>query len=101
MAEIKWTVHEYIGSPVYRMEGDQIIQQELRKEEDLKVGDTIAFSGLSGFYRGVISGSDGHLTAVDPVGVGTLLEFNQDDRHCWVSGGIFNLKAIQKLDLNG
>jgi hypothetical protein len=104
MAEetIGWTCQEYLGAEVYLLdeEEEQIIEKRLTNEDDLKPGTVIAAPTLLGGYvkATVASMEDGGLCWKDKYSLG-FLTFNEDDRHCWVSGGAINLRGLARLNV--
>jgi hypothetical protein len=100
-------VREYIGFEIFKYTGidDSIINKEDCKQivnkEDLKVGDKV-FTGYSDnqfWGQGVIRAFDNGELYID-IGQDKLrgfLEFDKDDRHCWVCGCVANMNGVEKV----
>ncbi len=86
-ATIDFICREYLGTEVFLLdENDKVIEYNLTNKSDLQPGIKVCITTLFGDY---ISGS---LLA--------LLEFDADDRSCWISTGAMNIKAIKSLNKN-
>ena len=90
--KFNWTVREYIGAEIYPLAEDGSVIEKCITDyngihEGMKVQAwnsifTIKFDGT--FYLEVQSL------------IGTL-NFGEDDRKCWVCGGLINKRAMEKL----
>jgi hypothetical protein len=91
--KLNWTIKEYIGPTVYKKNAPNVA---LYEQADLKEGDEIIcgswFFTVEKFEDGELFGQSEHLAAA--------LEFNQDDRKCWVCGGIVNKRGIARANKN-
>jgi hypothetical protein len=95
--KIDFVCHEYIGMEVWRTGHPGKL---LTNKDDLKPGDKISTLGLFGEEREMTVKTDGEgVYAEDEVNMMAVLQFDQDDRHCWVSTGFINKKALEKLTL--
>ena len=90
-APIKWTVREYCGAEVYRVLDGQVGEEPVR--DPLQIGDVVSLYGVTAIVK---QGEDGHLYAENSSMISPL-EFGEDDRKCWVSGGIINRKAMEMI----
>ena len=96
-SKIKWTVREYVGATVYRVVDGQVSEEPATGP--LLAGDGVSFYGMTGTVK---QGEDGKLYAENSNAVSPL-DFGEDERKCWVSGGIISRKAIEmisKLELS-
>ena len=65
--------------------------------KDLKVGNVVFIPGLvSGWLEMVVISKDGVLHLENNNLYGTL-EFDKDDRHCWICTGLINRKCSESL----
>jgi hypothetical protein len=87
-----WTVREYIGSEITRPNSEE----PLLLESDIKEGDTIWVQGLWGTCEMVVQQGCRSALASQTL---AILEFDQDDRHCWVSAGMVNTRGLKRTDL--
>lgn len=90
-SEIKWAVREYLGAPIYKVVNGQVVEEPVR--EPLRVGDVVSLYGVTAIVR---QDEDGEWYAENTAMVSPL-EFGEDDRECWVSGGIISRKAIEMI----
>lgn len=90
-SKINWTVREYLGATIYRVVDGQVVEEPVR--EPLCVGDVVSLYGVTATVK---QGEDGEWYAENTAMVSPL-EFGEDDRQCWVSGGIISRKAIEML----
>lgn len=117
---IRFTVREYIGTPIFTTgrtytpdeisglspeECRTIIWEAMNKiateSEDMQEGLLILIPGMGdGYHFGLVDRKNGTWGWKSPNGtlVG-FLEFDTDDRHCWICSGTANLKSIMALDL--
>ena len=103
--KLGWTVREYIGpkiigeSGMKKLKDGQNYDEEdiLKSKTDIYGGREIYTLGLYGWIKGhVIAHEDGRFT-FESGGLIGILNFDEDDRHCWVCGGFINKKCIGKL----
>lgn len=92
-SKINWTVREYLGATIYRVVDGQVVEEPVR--EPLRVGDVVSLYGVTAT---VAQGEDGEWYAENTAMVSPL-EFGEDDRQCWVSGGIITRHAIKMISL--
>jgi hypothetical protein len=93
--KLNWTVREYIGCEIIKKGSEE----PLKQLDDIKIGDEILLPLFNGYCEGKVvelSGKNGYARSVNDV-YGTVLEFGGDDRECWVSVGLINLRGIKKL----
>lgn len=91
---IGFTVREYMGSEVYLVVNDQMVEKPLTQLSDIEVGACIAVSGLCGYFKTTVQSVTQNRAYADNGTTGASLVFDDDDRHCWTSHGIFNLRAV-------
>ena len=94
--KIKWVVREYCGAEIYRIIDGEVAGEPVR--DPLQIGDVVSLYGVTATVK---QGEDGHFYAENTAMVSPL-EFGEDDRKCWVSGGIISRKAmkmIAKMDI--
>lgn len=90
----------YQGSEVYLIKEDQPVQEPILEKDGLKDGDSVLCPSLMGYFKATVSISeDGTVSASNGNQAG-FLEFDKDDRHCWICSSTFNLKGILKLNLS-
>jgi hypothetical protein len=96
--KLSWTVREYIGSEIYKFDSDQqIIKEPLIYKDDLQIGMVVAVPTFFGYAKTII---DKNFQATSEGGKWTyILEFDKDDRHCWICSGSINLASIKKLKI--
>lgn len=96
--KIGFTVREYMGCEIKKFNEDGTVNMsELTKYEDIKVGMVIALPTMTGFFKATVE--DGMKFASNGKW-GGILEFNKDDRQCWVCGGVINLRGVEKVNKN-
>lgn len=98
---IGWTFKEYSGCEVHHyVEGckDPDELPAITTKEGINVGDKLFIRALFGWCAPTLSEkiSEGLYYAEDTCNIFSL-EFDNDDRHCWVCPGAMNKKAIQKV----
>ena len=95
--KIGFTIKEYLGSPICKPNAVDVL---LMKKDDIHVGDTIWAPGLGGWLEVTVQQDEnGHLYGASGKLV-AFLEFDQDDRHCWIQTGIANTRALERLTLS-
>ena len=98
MSDIKWTCHAYIGSSV--LDGGD--GDPLTEAKRVYVGAKIWVQGLERYIPMIVRTVDVNSpTAIATTEDGrwmSTLEFGKDDRKCWVSSGLGNLAAVQRLE---
>lgn len=100
--KLGFVVTEYMGSPVYKRYSDGTINtaNTLKAREDIQEGDELAIPWITGGYALMRAkrGEDGKLFAQgDPHIV--ILCFDEDDRHCWTTGGFINTRGLARLEI--
>jgi hypothetical protein len=81
---LNWVIREYNGCEVYRPGKDY----PLLNKDDLKVGDKIDCWGSIAEVTGLTTAKSEHVIF--------MLEFDKDDRHCWVCNGVINMRGIER-----
>jgi hypothetical protein len=111
---LNWSVREYIGVEVLTappgLTREEVLAltpwpeefkpEPIRTEDGIQEGSVVLIPGLMGGL-GVFTierMEDGSLCGMGGDRFATL-EWDTDDRHCWVCGGTANLKAIQRLEI--
>lgn len=96
---ISFKCYEMVGVEVWKPEAPEKL---LRNKDDLKPGDKIRTSGLMGeeFEVTVKADEEGALYA-EAGNMIIVLEFDKDERHCWVNTGLINKRALEKLTMKG
>jgi hypothetical protein len=89
--KLNWTVREYMGCDVY-IEGDQD-KKPITTKSGIKVGDRLVAWG----YIIVVTELDPPSAETTSGSTLVILEFDKDDRHCWVAGGMINKRALKQL----
>lgn len=104
--KLGWMCYEQRGAEVYLFDravhGDGIVRERLQTitaKDGLTEGLEILVPSLFGGYHvmKVVIDQFGQPQAHNDT-TGAILEFSKDDRHCWVSLGTINLKALQKVE---
>lgn len=96
MADEKKTIgfiaREYVGFEVF-LPGR--LDQPLERYRDIKPGDTVIVRGIFGEY--IESIVNAVCTYSETENAIYLLEFNGDERHCWVCKGCIMKSAMQEF----
>lgn len=90
-SKISWVVREYVGAEVYRVIDGQVSEEPVR--DTFQVGERVS---LYGILATINQGEDGRFYAENTAMISPL-EFGEDERQCWVSGGIISRKAIEMI----
>lgn len=85
--KLGWKVYEYMGAKIYK---DIASKAPLLKYDDIQKGDEIYAYGVKAIVK------EGYATSGHYV---FTLEYDKDDRHCWVCIGIGNMRGLEKLQL--
>jgi hypothetical protein len=85
---VNWTIKEYTGTEVFRF-GTEIT---LTNKDDLKIGDEIDCWGC----RAMVISLESNLEHAESDHSLFTLEFDKDDRHCWVCDGVINKRGIAR-----
>lgn len=95
--KLNWTIREYIGGTIYKIIEGTLKEEPIIDINDLKTGDWIVVHGWEAQIESILGD-----TAVARSGqdLAHYLEFDKDQRHCWVGGATINLRAIKKLELS-
>jgi len=97
MAEpIKWKVREFMGCEVYRTPED--LKAGKTVTDSLKEGEQLMCPALNGWMWGTVQGDEHGFFCKNDNYIWPL-EFNKDDRHCWIAAGMINKKCLAKLKL--
>jgi len=101
---LNFVVKEYIGAEVYLKDEERGLVVA-KNYEDLQEGTEIFVPALfGGYYKLLILDIDdtkkvaGAASTKEETGTAATLEYDKDDRHCWVANGIFNMDAMKRLD---
>lgn len=94
--KLNWVVKEYIGSEIFRFGSEE----SLTNLEDIKVGDELRMPTLTGYTKAKVIELNGKKGHAEQENYAFILEFDGDDRHCWVCGGMINKRAIANLSKN-
>ena len=97
MPELGFTCREYMGTEIYKP-GD--METRLTKKDDVKAGVTVLVPGLGHAWWLMIVKEEGGVLYGHADKMMAVLEYDQDDRHCWVCGGLINTRGLQKLTLS-
>jgi hypothetical protein len=98
--KLNWIVKDYVGHEVYRYSHGRVwTKATLTNRDDLKPGDQIATVALLGGYLllTVVKDNDGELYGDSDNTIG-MLEFDKDDRHCWVCTGHINKRGLARAN---
>ncbi len=92
-----WTCQVFSGCEVFLASdpGTLIINKE-----GLKAGDKVTL--WDGRWSGEVAEDEEDQDLFVRIGTHTIatLEFDQDSRHCWVSGAMFNTRGLKSLEVN-
>lgn len=91
---IGFTCREVVGMEVWKTGTPEKL---LKNKDDLQEGDHISTTGLLGEELRMVVKSDGGSLYGEVGRMISILEFDQDERHCWVSVGLINRRALEKL----
>ena len=95
----KFSVNELLGAEVFLLTAeDGMIEEPLQSHEDLYDGLKIAVPTLFGYAEAVVVLKDEQLYWETDNMFGPLL-FGEDERACWISGGMINKRGLDKLSL--
>jgi hypothetical protein len=99
--DITFQCYEHIGCEVYEVPPDgDTPPQEVRDKDAMKQGARFWTFGMMGERVYFTVEVDEHGAPHGKAGrLSILLEFDKDDRHCWVACGFVNLSAVKKLEL--
>lgn len=86
-------MREYHGTEVFKEGADDV---PLTKKEDIQPGDKLIVTTLVGRYLMTAVLEEGELHA-DNEGLIADLQYDIDDRHCWVSTYGVNKRALSKV----
>lgn len=96
---IGWSCKCYSGSEIYKLdENNKIIEIPLTNKDDLIKGLKIAVPNIFGTYNIMIAESKSS-AKTESKEMGASLEFDKDDRHCWVSTCTMNLRGVRKTQI--
>lgn len=100
--EISFVVHEYMGLPVHKM-GPNAVEPDpepLMRQEDIQVGDAVLVPSLGpGYMKVEVKQNDDGSLYGETDQLIVCLVFDQDDRHCWTTGGYISMRGLTKLGL--
>lgn len=96
MKKLEFTVTEYVGCEVTKLDKPGEL---IREKEGLKPGDKIVVDWNPPLrFEGTVI-VDKEDTYIDCGATRGILAFDKDERHCWVCTGLYNLAAIERLDI--
>lgn len=88
--KLGWKVYEYTGTEIHRIEDGKATDQTIKEKDGLHDGMKVeAWSGI--WTVRIDEDKNPYLDA--PRTIGTLV-FGEDDRECWVCGGLINKRLI-------
>lgn len=102
-------IHLYNGTPPERDENGWVGLEPITDRDGTKISDKVLVHGLFGelFLMTVDRrmGDESFIAVTvredgTPGGMMGHLKFGEDDRNCWVCTGLFNLRAVRKLELS-
>jgi len=88
---------KYSFGYVYRFASDGSVDETpLRGREDIIDGTELAVLGFLGYHyhQMTVKHSEGRFTASNDH-LSAILQFDTDDRHCWITTGFINTRAIR------
>lgn len=96
---IRWVVKEYSGPELFKRFDAEENPISLKDRIDVQEGDIVYGPWLTGGYvqMTIRLGENGKPYGVTSAGTMAPLEFDGDDRHCWVILGYVNPKAVERL----
>lgn len=102
---LDFIVREYIGCEIIRRSDYERFLQANDREpfrittrDGIKASDeVVVWPGYSCCAHGIVEKQDKWLVVRTGEHTQHLLEFDGDDRHCWVSTCMCNLKALEKV----
>lgn len=93
--KLGWTVKEYLGSSCFLVsDPTETIIDTL---DGLRVGDEIVVWRT---WIVTVEKVEGRKAMARTGRLSVPMEFDIDDRHCWVATAMINLKAVEKLTMN-
>jgi len=90
--EIGWIAREYMGQEIMNLS-----KEKLTKKEDLIADEEILIPSLTGIVKAKVVKKE-EQTYAESDNFLFILEFDIDDRHCWVCSGIVNKKCLEKYN---
>lgn len=91
MSTVNWVAIEYLGTELCTKSG-----RIIKDFDDLHVDDLV-----NGWWEMIIKSIDKDTQTAIGVGLGgnmmCFLEFNKDERHCWIHATSATIKAVEKL----
>lgn len=83
----------------YDKNGEPVLHKTITVREDLKEGDEVICKGSFSQYWWNIGKvvKNGDYFHVDLGKLHVSLDFDTDDRHCWLGTGLINMDAVEKL----
>lgn len=88
--KLGWKVYEYTGTEIHRIEDGKATDQTIKEKDGLHDGMKVeAWNGI--WTVRIDEDKNPYLDA--PRTIGTLV-FGEDDRECWVCGGLINKRLI-------
>ena len=114
--KLGWYIYEYIGFEIYKITSEirgiaklhQTLDEEktplevFSRREDLCAGMEVLFKCAfsSGYGVGIIVREDDGSLIVDMGGNIGMLDFDGDERHCWVCTGVINKRCLDKVTIS-
>lgn len=95
---IGFAVYEYLGVDVYENQEDPVDIHHLVRctRADLVDGEPLITTSIGGYVRMQVK-KDGDTCSLVSGDLSAPLEFNKDERGCWVATSFINLKVVRKL----
>ena len=99
--KLGWTVKEYTGFEIFKFDNEgKIVEESLLNEDDIFVGLEIAVYVLGGYAKMIVEQSENGELCARSQNCLSCLKFNKDDRQCWISSCIINLRGLKKANKN-
>ncbi|HMC00494.1 MAG TPA: hypothetical protein VKN14_05600 [Flavobacteriaceae bacterium] len=94
--KIKFCVREYIGAEILPISSEgQIINEPIKNENGILIDMEVSAWGMTFIVKNNENGF--YLYSPNLMGI---IEFNKDDRECYVCTGLINKKGLKKLTLS-
>lgn len=94
-----WTMQELQGVTVYKLDDDFRCGtgQNTIKKDEIQVGMEIAIPAMRGYFVGKVAQNEYGEFYANVLHWRAVLEVAQDERDCWVSIALINMRGIAKL----
>lgn len=90
--EIDFPIYEYMGTRLFKVVDGAPVEQPLLQYDDIQPGDEVF-----GWIQGIVS-DDRKFVKAGEYTFG-MIAFDEDDRHCWVMGGVAYTKGLMRLEM--